>query len=192
MPRLVLGSSSPYRAELLTRLGLPFEQISPDIDETPAQGETARAYVERLAREKAEAAAPGIAEALTIGSDQIATLGERWLRKPGTVAAAEAQLAACSGACVTFHTGLAVHEGRSRVLRSVVVPFRVHFRTLSADTIRRYVAAERPLDSAGAFRAEGLGIALFSKLEGDDPNALVGLPLIALVDLLAESGVVIP
>lgn len=192
MSRLVLGSSSPYRAELLARLGLPFEQIAPGIDETPAAGEAAPAYVERLAREKALAAAPGTAEALTIGSDQIATLGERWLRKPGAAPAAEAQLAACSGQCVTFHTGLAVHDGATGTLRSVVVPFKVHFRELSADAIHRYVAAERPLDSAGAFRVEGLGIALFSRLEGDDPNALVGLPLIALIDLLAEFGVVVP
>jgi septum formation protein len=192
VPRLVLGSSSPYRAELLTRLGLPFDRTAPDIDETPAPGEPVPDYVERLAREKARAAAPGTSDTLTIGSDQAAALDGRWLRKPGTLEAAADQLAACSGRCVTFHTGVAVHDGTTGTVRSTVVPFRVHFRTLSDDAIRRYVNAERPLDSAGAFRVEGLGITLFSRLEGDDPNALVGLPLIALVDLLADAGLTLP
>jgi MAF protein len=177
---------------MLARFGLPFDRTAPDIDETPAPGEPVPDYVERLAREKARAAAPGTPDTLTIGSDQAAALDGRWLRKPGTLEAASDQLAACSGRCVTFHTGVAVHDGTTGTVRSTVVPFRVHFRSLSRDAIRRYVSAERPLDSAGAFRVEGLGITLFSRLEGDDPNALVGLPLIALVDLLADAGLALP
>ncbi len=192
MPRLILGSSSPYRAELLQRLGLAFEQVAPGVDETPLDAESANAYVKRLARAKAEAAAPNTGEALTIGSDQIATLGDRWLRKPPDLATAEPQLSACSGRRVLFHTGIALHDGRTGRTRSRVVGYRVHFRMLSAATIHRYVAAERPLDSGGAFRVEGLGITLFTRLEGEDPNALVGLPLIALVDLLAAVGVHLP
>lgn len=192
MQKIILASSSPYRAELLARLGLAFDIIPSDIDETPATGETPHAYVRRLAMEKAKAVAPESGDVLTIGSDQTAVVDGQWLRKPGTPERAEAQLAACNGRCVTFLTGVAVHDsGQSRTL-DAVVPYRVHFRTLPPAAIRRYVAAERPLDSAGAFRVEGLGIALFSRLEGDDPNALVGLPLIALVDLLAACGVALP
>lgn len=192
MKRLVLASTSPYRAELLARLQLPFETMPPGVDETPSPGESPHDYVCRLAMEKARAVAPQAGSALIIGSDQIALLGERWLRKPGTPERAEEQLAACSGRCVTFLTGVAVHDSAHAQTRHTLVPYRVYFRELDRARIRRYVERERPLDSAGAFRMEGLGISLFARLEGDDPNALVGLPLIALVDLLAAFGLHVP
>lgn len=187
-PPLLLASTSPYRAELLGRLGLPFETRAPGVDESPRPGEPPPAYVERLAREKAQAVhreAPG---SVVVGADQAALLDGRMLGKPGTDARARAQLRAASGRALQFLTGLAVAGPEPGRLHSEVVPFRVVFRRLSEAEISAYVARDRPLDCAGSFRAEGLGIALFQRLEGDDPAALVGLPLIRLVDLLGAAG----
>lgn len=190
-PPLLLASTSPYRAELMGRLGLAFDTRDPGVDETRRPGEAPRDYVLRLAREKAAAVhcrAPG---SVVVGADQAAVLDGRILGKPGTEARAREQLRAASGRAVEFLTGLAVAGPEPGRIRAEVVPFRVAFRRLDAARIDAYVARDRPLDCAGSFRAEGLGIALFERLEGDDPAALVGLPLIRLVDLLAEAGVAV-
>lgn len=191
-PSLVLASSSPWRRELLARLGLPFECASPDIDEIPQRDEAAPALVERLARRKAQALAHQFPEHLIIGSDQVATLDGAILGKPGTHDRACEQLALCSGRIVTFHTGLALHSPADGTTDSLVETFRVHFRNLSDDTIDRYLRLEQPYGCAGSFRMEGLGIALFTRLEGRDPNTLIGLPLIALIDILQRHGVTVP
>lgn len=188
---LVLASSSPYRAQLLHRLGVPFESAAPNIDETAGPQERPAELVERLARQKAAAVAGQHPQALIIGSDQVAECGGRILGKPGTAERARAQLAELSGQTVTFHTGLCLLDAATATEQSAVVPVTVHFRTLTAAQIADYVARERPLDCAGAFKSEGLGIALFEALEGSDPNALVGLPLIALCTMLSRAGVAV-
>ncbi len=188
-PTLVLASSSPWRQELLTRLGLPFQCVSPDIDETRLPAETAPDLVERLARAKAAALAPRFPDHLIIGSDQVAVLADGTiLGKPGTHDKAADQLARCSGSTVTFVTGLALMDTQNGSTDCLHEDFRVHFRTLSARDIHQYLLAERPYNCAGSFRMEGLGIVLFRSLEGRDPNSLVGLPLIALTDLLLARG----
>ena len=166
-PRLVLGSTSRYRADLLRRLCLEFEQRAPGTDETALPGEAPDARALRLAMAKAEACAQGLHNALVIGSDQVAELDGRMLDKPGTPELAREQLAASSG-------------------RSV------QFRVLGADEIARYVERERPLDCAGSFKCEGLGISLFERIDNEDPSALIGLPLIALARLLRTAGVALP
>lgn len=191
MKELVLASSSPYRAQLLQRLGLPFAICAPDIDETALPQESAGQLVKRLARQKAAAVAEQHPQALIIGSDQVAEAAGRFLGKPGSVERAQAQLAELSGQTVTFHTGLCVLDAARAAEQADVVPTIVHFRTLTAAEIADYVARERPLDCAGAFKSEGLGIALFEALEGSDPNALVGLPLIALCTMLRRAGVAV-
>ena len=188
---LVLGSTSRYRAELLRRLTPTFRQIAPDVDETRADAEAPRALAVRLARAKAQAVARQCPGAIVIGSDQVAAFDDRVLGKPGTVEAAGAQLAACNGRHVEFFTALCVVDmraGEPRVFEALDVT-RVVFRALSTHEIERYVERERPLDCAGSFKSEGLGIALFERIENDDPSALIGLPLIALARLLREAGV---
>ncbi|MEE9254704.1 MAG: Maf family protein [Pseudomonadales bacterium] len=185
---LILASSSRYRRELLERLGMSFIQQAPDVDETPRAGEPAPELVERLAIAKATAVAEAHPEALIIGSDQVCVLGDSILGKPGTRTNAIRQLESASGHEVLFFTGLCVLNGRTGVPQCVVEPFRVHFRTLTRAQIEGYVDKERPYASAGSFHSEGLGIALVERLEGDDPSALVGLPLIQLVGLLAAEG----
>ena len=191
MPRpvLVLASTSPYRRELLARLRMPCEVAAPGVDETSHPGERPAALVERLAREKALAVAGAHPGALIIGSDQVAVLNGEPLSKPGTHDRAVAQLRGMRGRRIEFLTGLAVHSAATGVTHSRVVPFAVEFREFSDAEIEAYLQAERPYDCAGAAKAEGLGIALIRRMEGDDPNALIGLPLIALVDLLAMHGV---
>ena len=168
---------------------MPFEVASPGIDESPRPGEAPQALVERLAREKALAVAGAHPGALVIGSDQVAVLDGEPLSKPGTHERAVAQLQGMRGRRIEFLTGLAVHATATGVTHSRVVPFAVEFRDFSDAEIEAYLRAERPYDCAGAAKAEGLGIALIRRLQGDDPNALIGLPLIALVDLLALHGV---
>ncbi len=189
MTRLVLASSSRYRGELLARLGLPFDTDVPGIDETPRAGEAPEALVARLAAAKARAVAGRHPGALVIGSDQVAVCGAEVLGKPGTEAAARDQLARLSGQSVTFLTGLCLLDTDRNAEQTVVEPTRVEFRMLSAAEIAHYVASDRPLDCAGAFKSEGLGIALFEAIEGRDPNALIGLPLIALCRMLRQCGV---
>jgi len=186
--QLILASSSRYRAALLEKLGLPFRTVVPDVDETPTADETPRDLVARLAALKAEAGARGASDALVIGSDQVAELDGGILGKPGTAERARAQLAALSAREVLFHTGLCLFDTRDGSRQLTVVETPVRFRPLSEDQIRDYVNREQPLDCAGAFKSEGLGIALFERLGGTDPNALIGLPLIELCSMLARAG----
>ncbi len=190
--KLVLASTSAYRRELLQRFDLPFDVARPDIDESPLAGESPRATAERLAVEKARAVAGRFDDALIIGSDQVAAMGEARFGKPGTVERAVAQLTQMSGNTVVFHTALALLNTRSGRVQVEVVPTEVRFRTLSEAEIVRYVDKERPLDCAGSAKSEGLGITLLDALSGDDPNALVGLPLIALARMLRNEGIALP
>jgi len=187
--RLLLASTSPFRRELLARLGLEFQCAAPDIDETPLPGEPPQELVVRLAGLKAAAVVQGHADVLSIGSDQVATLDGEILGKPGSHARAAQQLQRASGRRVTFHTGLCLLNSRTRETQCCCEPFHVHFRALSPAAIDDYLRREQPYNCAGSFKSEGLGICLFRRLEGDDPNALIGLPLIRLVDMLANAGV---
>lgn len=187
-PRLVLASTSPYRRILLERLRVPFEVARPDVNETPLPGEAPQALALRLACAKAQAVACNHPDALLIGSDQVATLDGMPLSKPLTHDNAVAQLRAMRGKEVLFLTGLAVHDARTGRTASRVVPCTVRFRNYDDALIERYLRAEQPYDCAGSAKVEGLGIVLIEHMQGDDPNALIGLPLIALVDLLAEHG----
>ncbi|MEY6433517.1 Maf family protein [Thioalkalicoccus limnaeus] len=189
MPPLLLASSSPYRRDLLARLGLPFTAMSPDIDETRRADEDAHSLVLRLSEAKARALARDHPQALIIGSDQVACVEDQILGKPGGHEQAIAQLERLSGRTVEFLTGLCVISGADGPARCVCEPFRVRFRRLTRAQITAYVERERPYDCAGSFKSEGLGIALFERLSGDDPTALIGLPLIRLVELLGDAGV---
>ena len=184
--RLQLASSSPYRRELLSRLRIPFDVVAPDVDETPHAGELPTALSTRLALAKAQAVA--CTGTWTIGSDQVATLNGLPIGKPGHHEAARLQLQASSGRTVQFHTALALVDfdrGLSRVER---IDTRVHFRELSSAEIEAYLLAEQPYDCAGSAKCEGLGITLLEAIEGDDPTALIGLPLIRLSSWLREWG----
>lgn len=191
MPSIVLASSSPYRRALLEKLGLPFISASPSIDETPIAGETPQALVARLAAEKTLALASYYLNSWIIGSDQVAHLDGAILGKPGNKENAFAQLRACSGRRVEFLTGLCLLDCASGHSQTIVEPFAVVFRKLSDAQINHYLDKEQPFDCAGSFKSEGLGIALFERLEGDDPNALIGLPLIRLVTLLQQAGIAV-
>lgn len=191
MPRLILASTSRYRQQLLERLRLPFATARPDVDECLRPGETAASLARRLAREKALAVAATAGHGWTLGSDQTVDLNGTVLGKPGTVEAAQAQLAAMAGQSVLFHTAicLASHDGQ---LLEACDTTRVCVRALSASEIARYIAAESPLDCAGSFKCEGLGISLFDAIHTQDPTALIGLPLISLSQLLRQAGFELP
>lgn len=190
MPKLLLASSSPYRRELLTRLTSDFDTASPDVDETPLKGEAPEALARRLSKAKALALAPTHPrELLIIGSDQVASLDGTPLGKPGHHENAVAQLKAASGRRVDFYTGLCLHDARTNRTSTRCERVRVHFRELSNEQIEHYLQKETPYDCAGSFKMEGLGIRLFTAFEGRDPNALIGLPLMALTDLLLAAGV---
>ena len=191
-PALLLASSSPFRRQLLDKLGLDFIHQSPDIDESRLAGESPVALVMRLAREKAAALAGSHPDTLIIGSDQVAVIGDQVLGKPGTREKAIEQLSAASGQRVTFLTGLCLLNTATGRTQVACDPFHVQFRTLRPAQIERYVDAEQPLNCAGSFKSEGLGIVLFKALEGRDPNTLVGLPLILLTEFLAAEGVALP
>jgi septum formation protein len=186
---LVLASTSPFRRELLARLGLSFETTAPDVDERPLPGESAEHLVRRLAEAKALAVAAAYPDALIIGSDQVASIDGLLLGKPGNRERAIAQLEQAAGRAVVFHTGLCLLRASDGHAQVVCEPFKVHFRPLTRAQIEVYVDRERPFNCAGSFKSEGLGIALFAGLEGEDPNALIGLPLIRLIDLLAQAGI---
>ncbi len=192
MTSIILASSSPYRASLLKRLGLAFEAVAPDIDESGQPDETAEDYVCRLAREKAAAIAARHADAVVIGSDQCCELAGRIIGKPGNPQAAVEQLMNAAGQRMVLSTAVAVHDPGSGHSRVAHVPATVHFRRLSRAAIERYVATENPVDCAGAFKVEGLGITLFERIDSEDPNAIIGLPLIALTRLLGQVGVNLP
>jgi septum formation protein len=190
--RLILASTSPYRREQLERLRLPFTTAAPDCDETPLANETPRALVQRLAEAKARSVAQHAGDAIVIGSDQVAALGERILTKPGDHANAVEQLSACSGRTVIFHTGLCLIDGPNGTATIECIDYRVDFRVLDSDEIERYLAAEQPYDCAGSIRSEGYAVTLFERMEGDDPSALIGLPLIRLAALLRTAGCTLP
>lgn len=186
---LILASTSPYRRQLLMRLGLKFSVQASDVIEVARSGEPPHALAQRLADEKAFVVALKQPDALVIGSDQLACLGGSVLGKPGTQANAERQLLACSGREVIFLTALSVCcHVRGQTVR-VMDETRVQFRELSVRQVRRYVELEQPLDCAGSFKAEGLGISLFTAINTNDPSALIGLPLIKLCTVLSQFGI---
>ncbi len=185
---LWLASTSVYRKALLEKLTPNFETAKPQVDETALPGETALQLVERLAIAKAKAVAANLDEGLVIGSDQVALFDNDILGKPHTVENAFGQLKRFSGHKVTFLTGLAVVNARTGAVVHCVEAFYVHFRQLTDQDIHNYISREQPLNCAGSFKSEGLGITLFEKLEGDDPNSLIGLPLIKLHQLLKQQG----
>jgi MAF protein len=185
---LILASTSPFRRALLERLGLPFSVEAPAVDEDRRPDEPPQVLVLRLAEAKAVAVAERHPEAIVIGSDQVACIDDQVLGKPGDRARAIAQLERAAGRTVVFQTGLCVLNAITGRTQTLVEPFRVHFRPLSRRHIEAYVDREQPYDCAGSFKSEGLGIALFDRLEGDDPSALVGLPLIRLITLLESEG----
>lgn len=193
MSALILASTSPYRRELLQRLGLPFETVAPRVDETPRPGESPAEAAVRLARAKAEAVAVALQAsdpaALIVGADQTATLdGRGIIGKPGDHERARAQLKVASGREMRFFTALSLVRLTDGFAESRMVETRVRFRRLSDAAIEAYLAAERPYDCAGSARAEGLGIALLEAIDSPDPTALIGLPLIALTGLLCRAG----
>jgi 7-methyl-GTP pyrophosphatase len=185
---LVLASTSPYRRALLERLGVPFSVAAPAVAEAPLPGERADAMAVRLARAKAHAVASAFPSALIVGSDQVAECDGRLLGKPGDHERAVAQLRALSGREALFHTAVCVYNAGTRAAAERVVPSRVRFRALDDALIERYLRKEKPYDCAGSAKAEGLGIALIEGIDSDDPTALIGLPLIAVVGLLREQG----
>jgi len=186
--KLVLASTSSYRRDLLARLGLPFEVANPQTDESPLSGETPEALAMRLSEAKARAVAAHFPDALIIGSDQVATLDGKIYGKPGSHERAVAQLQALSGKTVNFFTGLCLLNARSGHADIRGVPTLVSFRQLSLCEIENYLQREPAYNCAGSAKSEGLGIALLSRMQGDDPNALIGLPLIALCDMLMQQG----
>lgn len=191
-PRLILGSTSRYRRELLQRLGLPFEAVAPDVDETPRPQEAPAVLAQRLALAKAQEVAARHPDALVIGSDQVADLAGQPLGKPGSHARAVAQLRQMRGQTVVFHTAVAlVWQARGLVLQDIA-QVRTRFRALDDAEIERYLLAEQPYDCAGSAKSEGLGISLLEAIDNDDPTALIGLPLIRTCRLLRQAGLQIP
>jgi len=188
-PPLILASSSPFRHTLLKRLGIPFATATPNVDETRQPDESPQELVVRLAEAKAKAVVADHSDALVIGSDQVAYLDDAVIGKPENRAQAIAQLTRASARQVVFYTGLCLFNAATGRTQICCEPFRVHFRRLSRTRIEAYLDRERPFDCAGSFRSESLGIALFERLEGDDPNALVGLPLIRLISMLESEGI---
>jgi len=191
-PALVLGSTSPYRRELLTRLRLPFTTAAPQVDETPRAHETPRALALRLALAKAREVASRHPQAIVIGSDQVADLAGQPLGKPGTHPRAVAQLRQMSGQTVVFQTALAVVCAATGFEQTDLAAVEVRFRALGDAEIERYLQAEQPYDCAGSAKSEGLGIALLEAIHSDDPTALVGLPLIRTARLLRAAGLQLP
>ena len=189
MRTLVLGSTSPYRRELMQRLHCPFETAAPDIDETRLASESARDMVLRLSLQKAQAVAAQHTDALIIGSDQCAVLHEQVIGKPGSHENAVKQLQNSSGQTVAFLTGLCLYDSRDGSYQLDVVPFSVDFHDLNAAEIDAYLRKDQPYNCAGSFRSESLGITLFKRMYGDDPTALMGLPLIRLNEMLRQAGV---
>lgn len=185
---LILASGSRYRHQLLEKLGLNIRAIAPNIDERAQPSEKTADLALRLAKQKALAVAERHPDALIIASDQVADLGGQAMGKPGSKESAIAQLRRCSGNEVRFHTALAVYNAANESLQTTVDLTRVRFRTLSDEAIARYVEREPALDCAGAFKVEGLGIALFESIDSRDPNSLIGLPLIALITMLQKEG----
>ena len=189
-PKLILASTSVYRRDLLKRLHIPFEVISPKVDETPLTGESTLDLAMRLANTKANAVANEYPNAWVIGSDQVADLCGAAIGKPGNFERALAQLQLMRGTTVTFHTALCLMKGNEQTTLSV--PTEVTFRKLTDAELESYLLAEEPYDCAGSAKSEGLGISLLESIKSDDPTALIGLPLIALTGLLRDAGFTIP
>lgn len=189
MLSLLLASSSGYRRQLLEKLQLPFEHASPDIDETPHPNEKPEDLVQRLAHEKAKNLEKAYPKHLIIGSDQAASFHDQIIGKPGNHENAVAQLSLFSGQQIVFYTGICLYNPQTKKSHLCVERFDVHFRSLSRDQIENYLYREKPYDCAGSFKSEGLGISLFKSMNGRDPNSLIGLPLIALIDLLEKEGI---
>jgi len=187
--KLILASSSPYRRALLERLKIPFDVVVPNLDETPHHGETPQTLVERLAVEKARKVAVGKTDVLVIGSDQVAVYDGKIVGKPGDHDTAVKQLLMASGKTVTLYTGLALINSNTHFVQSEVVPYHVTFRTLTKTQIESYLRQEQPYGCAGSVRSEGLGIVLLERFDGEDPNTLIGLPLIRLVRMLEREGI---
>ncbi|NRF26506.1 septum formation inhibitor Maf [Vibrio coralliilyticus] len=185
--QLVLASTSPFRKQLLNKLSVPFETASPDCNETPFSNERPEDLVKRLAKEKAESCHTD-KPSLVIGSDQVCVIDGKIIGKPLNRENAVQQLSRQSGKAIQFYTGLALHNTETNITDVKLDTFTVHFRQLTQQQINRYVEKEEPYYCAGSFKSEGLGIALFEKLEGKDPNTLVGLPLIDLIDMLETQG----
>ena len=185
---LVLASTSPFRKQLLEKLHLEFSTTNPQVVEDELPNETAIQLVERLAIAKAQAVTSDFPNALIIGSDQVCLNNGKILGKPGNFENAFKQLKAASGQHVTFYTGLALINSKTGNIQSLVEPFEVYFRTLSDEMITNYLIKEQPYNCAGSFKSEGFGISLFSKFEGKDPNSLIGLPLISLIEMLEKEG----
>ncbi|WP_415884587.1 Maf family protein [Neptuniibacter sp. QD72_48] len=186
MRNLILASSSPFRRQILDKLNLEYSCISPDIDESTLENESAEELVARLSASKAQKIAEEAPNSLIIGSDQVAVLGDEILGKPHTHENAVKQLQKLSGNAVTFLTGLSLLNSDTGQCQTEVVPFKVYFRELTTSMIENYLRAEEPYKCAGSFKSEALGIVLFDKLEGEDPNTLIGLPLIRLVRMLEK------
>lgn len=186
--KLILASSSIYRRELLTRLQLPFTCISPEVDETPFANELPQETALRLAQEKAKKIGAQYNDALIIGCDQVATLDNQHLGKPLNHENATKQLRLMRGRQVTFHSALCLYNPQTQRMQAEVVPYVVQFRNLSDAQIENYLSKEQPYHCAGSAKSEGLGIAIIEKMTGDDPNALIGLPLIALINMLSQEG----
>lgn len=189
---LILASASPYRRLLLGKLGLDFEVSASRIDERHLPREAPTALALRLSKEKAAAVADNFESALIVGSDQVAVLGEEILGKPHDKEGAMAQLQRASGREIVFYTGICLLDSATGRRQADVVPYRVLMRELAPAVIARYLEKDQPYDCAGSFKSEALGISLFAKMSGDDPNALTGLPLIRLVSMLAAEGVEVP
>jgi len=187
--KIILASSSPYRRQLLDRLHLDYECHSPDVDESVERGEQAVDYVCRLAQAKARSVAQNHPQAVVIGSDQCALLGDEILGKPGSHARALDQLRRAQGKTVVFHTAVCVVNLARDFCLVEDVPFEVEFRSLSDPQLEHYLQVEQPYDCAGSFKAEGYGACLFKALRGDDPNALIGLPLLKLTTMLESAGI---
>lgn len=183
--QIILASTSPYRRAILDKLQIPVQCHAPNVVESPKANEDASSMACRLAIAKAKSVAKQYTHGLIIGSDQVACIDGKKLGKPGNHQAAQSQLKEASGKSVMFYTGLCVINAQSNLVHHLVEPFEVKFKTLSVSQIDRYLRKEQPYDCAGSFKCEGLGIVLFEELKGRDPNALVGLPLIGLCELLA-------
>ncbi|MBP8039063.1 MAG: septum formation inhibitor Maf [Aeromonadaceae bacterium] len=192
MPPLILASTSSYRQSLLRKLGIPFRSLAPQTDETPLLGENAHQLVMRLAQAKAHSVAQSLDQGWIIGSDQVCVIDDQILGKPGTHERAVEQLQRLSGHAITFYTGLCLWDVASQQRQVIMEPFVVHFRELNDTQINSYLYQERPYDCAGSFKSEALGICLFERFEGRDPNALVGLPLMALTDMFQTWGITLP
>lgn len=192
MPTIVLASTSPYRRDLLARLHVPFAVEAPEVDETAVAERSPRVLARHLAQAKAQAVAARRPDAVVIGSDQVADLDGAALSKPGGFAAALDQLERLQGRCVVFHTALAVLRDAGRWARIACVPTEVRFRRLPRAALETYLRIDMPFDCAGAAKVESLGIALAESVRSDDPTALIGLPLIALVDALGACGIEVP